>query len=110
MVGITGATGAGKSLLAALVPRITDPTSGVVRVDGRDVREWPLEALRAGIGMVPQEPFLFSTTIAENVALGLATGGRAAVNHAVSIAGLEPDLAGFPAGLETRVGERGVTL
>jgi ATP-binding cassette subfamily B protein len=110
VVGITGATGAGKSLLASLVPRIIDPTSGVVRVDGRDVREWPLEALRAGIGVVTQEPFLFSTTVAENVALGLEPGDRAAVTHAVSIAGLEPDLAGFPAGLETRVGERGLTL
>jgi ATP-binding cassette subfamily B multidrug efflux pump len=110
VVGITGATGAGKSLLASLVPRITDPTSGVVRIDGRDVREWPLDALRAGIGVVTQEPFLFSTTIAENVALGLETTDRATVDHAVSIAGLEPDLTGFPAGLETRVGERGVTL
>jgi ATP-binding cassette subfamily B protein len=117
-LGLTGRTGAGKSLLAALVPRLLDATQGVVRVDGTDVRAWDLAALRQGLGVVPQEPFLFSDTLAENIALGLpapatpeeAAARRATVEWAAGVAGLTRDVEGFPQGFDTVLGERGVTL
>src|SRR5262249_24248713 len=118
-IGVTGRTGSGKSLLSSLVPRLLDPTSGLVRVDGRDVREWPLHALRAGIGGVSQEPFLFSATLAENVAVGMPQATqvetaeavpRETLEWAVHVAGLDADLLAFPKGLDTVIGERGVTL
>jgi ATP-binding cassette subfamily B multidrug efflux pump len=114
-VGITGRTGAGKSVLAALITRQLDPTSGQVLIDGVDAREIPLKVLRGGIGMVPQEPFLFSETVAENIAFGLPAepDGRPdmeTVGWAARLADLEKDVLGFPAGFDTMLGERGVTL
>jgi ATP-binding cassette subfamily B multidrug efflux pump len=117
-LGITGRIGAGKSLLAALVSRQLDVTSGVVRVDGTDVRDWSLQALRGGLGVVPQEPFLFSMTLRENIAFGLPAPTSAEekahleerVAWAAQVAGLTPDIEGFPEGLDTLLGERGVTL
>ncbi len=117
-VGITGRTGSGKTLLASLVPRLLDPTEGVVRLDGVDVKDWPLHALRAQVSVVSQEPFLFSSPLAENVGFGLpeATAVPSApppperLAWAAKVAGLEPDLAAFPHGLQTVIGERGVTL
>jgi ATP-binding cassette, subfamily B, multidrug efflux pump len=117
-LGITGRTGSGKTLLASLLPRLLDPTEGAVRLDGLDVKEWPLAALRAQVSVVAQEPFLFSASLAENVGFGLpeATGvpasppPRARLEWAARVAGLDPDLASFPKGLDTVIGERGVTL
>jgi ATP-binding cassette, subfamily B, multidrug efflux pump len=113
-IAIVGRTGSGKSTLVQLLPRLFDVESGSVLLDGRDVRSLPLGWLRRQIGLVPQDPFLFSRTIGENVAFALeaaANGDRdAVVDRAVHLAALGRDLAEFPHGLETLVGERGVTL
>jgi ATP-binding cassette, subfamily B, multidrug efflux pump len=109
---IVGATGAGKSTLLSVLPRLNDPPAGTVFIDGVDVREIPLEVLRGAIGFIPQEPFLFSATIADNVALGTrgAQDTRAAVEAAAAVARLDKDIADFPHGYDTMVGERGITL
>jgi ATP-binding cassette subfamily B multidrug efflux pump len=109
-VAIVGRTGAGKSTLLSLLPRLWDPPSGKLTVDGVDVRHLPLRELRGSIGMVPQETFLFSATIRENVALGVPEATEQEIATAAQLAGLEPDLAAFPQGLDTVVGERGLTL
>ena len=109
-VAVVGRTGAGKSTLLALVPRLLDPPPGSLEIDGVDARRLPLAGLRAAIGMVPQETFLFSTTIHDNIALGTPQASREEVVEAARLAGLEPDLAAFPHGLDTLVGERGLTL
>jgi ATP-binding cassette subfamily B protein len=121
-----GATGSGKSTLIALLPRLQDPPSGTVFLDGRDVREIPLERLRGAIGFVPQEPFLFSEEIAGNIAFGVhqpsGEGSHPASGHAdaaeldrrmreaAAVARLDKDVESFPRGYETAVGERGITL
>ena len=107
---IVGATGSGKSTLLNLLPRLNDPPPGTVFVDGVDVRDLPLGALRRAIGFVPQEPFLFSSTIAENIAFGVAEMKREQVEHAAHVSRLDKDLADFPKGYDTIVGERGITL
>jgi len=109
-VAIVGRTGSGKSTLVNLIPRLLDPNAGVVRLDGIDARRLDLQSLRAQIGMVPQETFLFSATIAENIAFGMETATREAVESAAELAGLASDIEGFPNGFETMVGERGLTL
>jgi len=110
-VAIVGATGSGKSTLLHLVPRLHDPAPGTVFVDGVDVRRIPLSRLRRAIGVVPQEPFLFSDTVAHNIAFGLdGDASTEAVAVAASTAGLESDVAGFGHGFDTMVGERGITL
>jgi ATP-binding cassette subfamily B protein len=109
---IVGATGAGKSTLLHLLARLHNPPPGTVLIDGVDVRHIPLSILRGAIGMVPQEPFLFGATIAENVAFG-ARGDRdtrARVEEAAAIARLDKDLPSFPRGYDTVIGERGITL
>jgi ATP-binding cassette subfamily B protein len=106
-IAIVGPTGAGKTTLAALLPRLWDPPPGTVFIDGREIRTIPLRDLRAAIGFVPQEAFLFSRTLRENVAWGAADGG---VQAAAEVAGLSPDVTRFPQGWETVVGERGLTL
>jgi ATP-binding cassette subfamily B multidrug efflux pump len=109
---IVGATGAGKSTLLSLLPRLHEPPPGTVFVDGIDVRELPLEVLRGAIGFVPQEPFLFGATLAENVAFGARGDGdhRSRVEQAAAIARLDKDVAAFPRGYDTIIGERGITL
>jgi ATP-binding cassette subfamily B multidrug efflux pump len=109
-VALVGRTGAGKSTLLALIPRLVDPPAGTLAVDGVDVHRLPLARLRGAIGMVPQETFLFSATVAENIALGRPEAGREEIAQAARLAGLEEDLAAFPHGLDTVVGERGLTL
>ena len=113
VLALVGPTGSGKSTLVDLLPRLFDPPPGTLFVDGVDVRDLPLDTLRGAIGYVPQEPLLFSETIAGNVAFGTRAGwdGRpAAVDDAVALAQLEADVAAFPRGLDTEVGERGITL
>jgi ATP-binding cassette subfamily B protein len=107
-VAIVGPTGCGKSTLVSLLPRLQDPPPGSVLVDGHDVRRLPLATLRGAVGFVPQESFLFSATVRENVALAEGAAERALA--AARIAQLEKDVAGFAQGFDTRVGERGVTL
>ena len=111
VLALVGPTGSGKSTLVDLLPRLFDPPPGTVFVDGVDVRELPLGTLRGAIGYVPQEPLLFSETVAGNVAFGArrAAGGNG-VADAVALARLDADVAGFPRGLDTEVGERGITL
>jgi ATP-binding cassette subfamily B multidrug efflux pump len=116
-VAIVGATGSGKSTLISLLPRLHEPPPGTVTIGGVDIREIPLERLRGAIGFVPQEPFLFSATVGENVAFGvrddrLGAGAELSgrVAAAASVARLDKDVAEFPRGFETMVGERGITL
>ena len=125
VLALVGPTGSGKSTLVDLLPRLFDPPPATVFIDGIDVRDLSLETLRGAIGYVPQEPLLFSETVADNVAFGAraadgvrepverngaANGVHAAVADAVGLARLDTDVAGFPRGLDTEVGERGITL
>lgn len=109
-VAIVGRTGAGKSSLVQLLARLFDVDAGSVELDGRDVRTLPLGWLRRHVGLVPQDPFLFSRTIRENVGFAVTPNGNDPVAWAVTAAGLDRDLAEMPRGLETIVGERGITL
>lgn len=138
-LAIVGATGSGKSTLVGLIARLQDPPPGTVFVDGVDVREWPLGLLRATIGFVPQEPFLFSDTIAANIAFGASGNGQRAlppsrdgaegqspgtvpgdspretarrftVEEAAALARLDRDAGELPRGYDTVIGERGITL
>jgi ATP-binding cassette subfamily B protein len=111
-----GATGSGKSTLINLLPRLHDPPPGTVFLDGVDVREIPLERLRGAVGFVPQEPFLFSDTIAENIAFGVDSKSMEKdvldrrIRAASAVARLDKDVDTFPNGYATMVGERGITL
>lgn len=109
-VALVGRTGAGKTTLLALVPRLFDPPPGTVFLDGVDVRLWELDALRARIALVPQETFLFSATLAENIGYGVDRAPSEAVERAARVARLDDEVRGFPAGYQTMVGERGITL
>lgn len=109
-LALVGRTGAGKTSLAQLLPRLFDPTAGTIRLDGRDLRTLPLEQLRRAIGFVPQDPFLFSASIRENIAFGLDDAPEPVVRRAADIAGLAADVEAFPRGYETIIGERGITL
>jgi ATP-binding cassette subfamily B protein len=109
-VAFVGRTGTGKSTLMNLIPRLIDPPPGTVFVDGVDARDYPLAQLRSAVGYVPQETFLFSETLAENIAFGVEKAERAEVEWAAEIAGLSDDVRGFPEGFDTMVGERGITL
>jgi len=110
-VAIVGPTGSGKSTLVSLLPRLHDPAPGTVFIDGVDVRDIPLATLRGAIGFVPQEPFLFSDTVAENVAFGGAEDpSDGVVERASAVARLDKDVDTFPKRYDTVVGERGITL
>lgn len=109
-VAIVGHTGSGKSTLVSLIPRLIDPTQGRVLLDGVDLREHDPEWIRRQIGFVPQETFLFSATLAENIAFGVEGASEEQIARAAELAGLAPDIAGFPAGYQTMIGERGLTL
>jgi ATP-binding cassette subfamily B multidrug efflux pump len=113
-VALVGATGSGKSTLISLLPRLHEPPPGTVFLDGVDVREIALATVRGAIGFVPQEPFLFSDTIAENIEFGVSEDHAAARNMdtraAAAVARLDADVESFPKGYATVVGERGITL
>ena len=109
-VALIGPTGSGKSTITNLIPRFYDPFSGVVRIDGHDVRSLTFDSLRQQIGIVLQDPFLFGVTIAENIAYGTPAATPDAIVSAAKAACAHDFIMGFPAGYETVVGERGVTL
>jgi ATP-binding cassette subfamily B protein len=109
-VAIVGRTGSGKSTLANLIPRLIDAPENTVFIDGIQVKEYPLAQLRASIGYVPQETFLFSDTLNGNIAFGVSKADERQVEWAAGVAGLVEDVEGFPDGFEALVGERGITL
>jgi len=113
-VGLTGRTGSGKTLIVNLLVRMIDPDAGQILIGGIDHRRYPVEVLRRHIGLVPQEPFLFSDTIADNIAYGVPEAPRdeimPRVRRAATITQLVGDVDDFPRGFDTNLGERGVTL
>ena len=111
VAGFTGRTGSGKTLIVNLITRILEPDSGQILIDGHDIKRFPLEVLRRYIGLVPQEPFLFSDTISGNIAYGIPKGNYMDRVIAVSkLVQLHGDVEDFPEGYDTSLGERGVTL
>ena len=109
-VAIVGHTGGCKTTLVNLIPRLLDPSEGTVEIGGVDIRQFDPEKLREQIGFVPQETFLFSATLAENIAWGAPHATKEQISWAADVAGLSTDIDTFPNGLETVVGERGLTL
>jgi len=110
VIAVVGRTGSGKSTLVNLIPRLYDSTSGSVLLAGADLRAYDPADIRRAIGYVPQETFLFSASLAENIALGAPHATTEEIRAAAEMAGLAPDLETFPQGLQTEVGERGLTL
>lgn len=109
-LGVLGKTGAGKSTIAALMVRQYDPTEGAILVDGVDIKNWDLPTLKSYLGWVPQEAFLFSDTIANNIAFGMDAMEIDAVQSAAKAAGVHENIMGFDKQYQTKVGERGITL
>jgi ATP-binding cassette subfamily B protein len=109
-LAIVGPTGSGKSTLVSLIPRIYDAEPGTVLIDGRPIREYPLAVLRRNIGCVPQETFLFSDTLRENIAFGVDEASMEQVRAAAEAASIAQDIETFPEKYETTVGERGITV
>jgi len=109
-LAVVGPTGSGKSTLVHLIARVFDAEAGSILIDGRPIREYPLDVLRANIGFVPQETFLFSETIRENIAFGVPHASRDEVFRAAETAHIRKEFEEFPNGFETLVGERGLTL
>ena len=109
-LAIVGPTGSGKTTLVSLIPRIYDAAPGSVLLDGHPIREYPLAVLRRNIGFVPQETFLFSETVRENIAFGKTDASDQEVRSAARAANIEVDIEGFPEDYQTLVGERGITL
>jgi len=109
-LAIVGPTGSGKSTLVSLIPRIYDTEPGTVLLDDHRLPQYPLAVLRRNIGFVPQETFLFSDTIRENIAFGVETASQEQVEQAAQAASIAQDIEGFPKKYDTLVGERGITL
>lgn len=109
-LAIIGRTGSGKSTLVSMIPRMLDPSTGTVRIDGNDIRKIPVALLRESVGFVPQEVFLFSESIGENIRFGRAEADEDDVSGAADIADLLDNVQQFPEGFETKVGERGITV
>ena len=109
-VAIVGHTGSGKTTLVSLIPRLFDPQEGTVELGGANLKEFDPKELRYQIGFVPQETFLFSATLGENIAWGVANTSEACIRWAAEVAGLSSDIESFPDGLDTVIGERGLTL
>jgi ATP-binding cassette, subfamily B, multidrug efflux pump len=109
-LAIVGPTGSGKTTLAALIARLWETPDGSLLIDGRPIREWPLESLRRSIGYVPQDTYLFSETVGGNIAFGLPDADLQRIREACEIASLDGDVEGFANKYDTAVGERGITL
>jgi ATP-binding cassette subfamily B protein len=109
-LAIVGPTGSGKTTLVSLIPRIYDAATGTVLIDGRPIRNYRLVSLRKHIGFVPQETFLFSDRIRENIALGVDSATDQQIHTAADAANIATDIESFPEGYDTMVGERGITL
>jgi ATP-binding cassette subfamily B multidrug efflux pump len=109
-LAVVGPTGSGKSTLAALIARLWEAPAGTLFVDGRSIREYPLAELRHAIGYVPQDTFLFSDTLKENIAFGVTDADEEGIFEAAEIASLSGEIQSFPHRYETMVGERGITL
>jgi ATP-binding cassette subfamily B protein len=109
-LAIVGPTGSGKSTLVSLIPRLYDAPAGEITLDNRPLRDYPLATLRQAIGFVPQETFLFSTTIADNIAFGTPNRTETDIEAAAATAHIATEIREFPAGFHTVVGERGMTL
>jgi ATP-binding cassette, subfamily B, multidrug efflux pump len=110
ILAIVGPTGSGKSTLASLIARLWESPAGTLFVDGRPIREWPLETLRRAVGYVPQDTFLFSETLRENVAFGVDSATDEEIHNAADVASIAAEIGEFPAQYNTMVGERGITL
>jgi ATP-binding cassette subfamily B protein len=110
ILAIVGPTGSGKSTLASLVARLWEAPAGTLFVDGRPIREWPLETLRRAVGYVPQDTFLFSETLRENVAFGVESATDQEIHEAADVASIAAEIMEFPGQFTTMVGERGITL
>jgi ATP-binding cassette subfamily B protein len=110
VVALMGPTGSGKSTLTNLIPRFYNPTAGTIRIDGYDLRDIAIESLREKVGIVLQDPFLFSVSIAENIAYGRRDASREEIIEAAKAARAHDFIESFPEGYDTHVGERGVTL
>jgi ATP-binding cassette subfamily B protein len=109
-LAVVGRTGSGKSSVVQLLPRLFDPSSGRILLDGHDLRSVPLAQLRSAIGFVPQDPFLFSTRVRDNIAFGLDGASEEEIRDAAEAAEVAGDIGTFPRGYDTIVGERGITL
>ncbi len=109
-LAVVGPTGSGKSTLAALIARLWEAPAGTLFLDGRSIRDYPLAELRQAIGYVPQDTFLFSDTLKENIAFGVTDAGEESIFEAAEIASLSGEIQSFPATYQTMVGERGITL
>ncbi|HEX4003639.1 MAG TPA: ABC transporter ATP-binding protein [Candidatus Acidoferrales bacterium] len=109
-LAIVGPTGSGKSTLAALIARLWEAPAGTLLIDGRSIREYPLSTLRRAIGYVPQDTFLFSETLRENIAFGVPEAREEDIRECAAIACVSSEIEGFAQGYETMVGERGITL
>ncbi len=110
ITALVGRTGSGKSTILNLIPRLLDPPPGTVFLDGTDIRDLRIEDLRGAIGYVPQDGYIFSGTIAENIAFGRPAAGEAEIRAAAEAAGLAQDIQSFTDGYQSYIGERGVTL
>jgi ATP-binding cassette subfamily B protein len=113
-VGITGRTGSGKTMIVNLIARVLEPSSGQILIDGIDIKHYPVEVMRRFIGIVPQEPYLFSDNIADNIAYGLPEDNSetrfSRVRDVAKLVQLDDDVMDFPEQYQTQLGERGVTL
>jgi ATP-binding cassette subfamily B protein len=109
-LGILGRTGSGKSTFIRLLPRLIDPPAGTVFIGGTDIREFRLSELRSSIGFVPQDTFLFSSTIKDNIKFGKPDADDSEIMEMANLSTISKDINDFPEGWETEVGERGITL
>ncbi len=109
-IALVGKVGAGKSWLVNLIPRLVDPTGGLIELDGHDLREFRLEDLRRNIGYVPQEPILFSDSVRNNIRFGRDEISDAVMEWALEVSQLKDEIAQFPNGLDTTIGTRGMSI